>query len=68
MEFEVTNLWLQNEESRIVAKVRFRDEVNTPHNSATIEIFVPMVDSLGEVKRLALEKAREFLGEALAKQ
>lgn len=66
MQVEVTNLWLQNEEKRAVAKVSFRDEVNSPHNSATVEVFIPMAGTLDEVKAAALEKAREFLGQALA--
>lgn len=66
MQIEVTNLWLQNSERRIVAKVRFYDELNSPHNSATAEVFVPMVESLDEIKRSAIEKAREFLAEAIS--
>lgn len=66
MEIEVTNLWLQNEQKRIVAKVSFNDEVNTPHNGATVEVFIPMEGTLEEVKLAAINRAKEFLKEALA--
>ena len=42
MQIEVTNLWLQNAENRAVAKVHFYDETTTPHNSAVVEVFIPM--------------------------
>ncbi len=66
MQVEVTNLWLQNEDKRAVAKVRFHDEVNSPHNGATVDVFIPMGGSIDDMKKAALEKAREFLREALA--
>jgi len=66
MQIEVTKLWLQNEEKRIVATVRCYDEVNTPHNDATVEVFIQMLESLVEVKKAAIERAKKFLEEALA--
>ncbi len=68
MQIEVSRLWLQNEESRIVATVFFHDDHDDdrPHNSSKVEVFIPMVDSLTEIKKLAIEKAREFLTEAIS--
>jgi hypothetical protein len=68
MQIEVSRLWLQNDESRIVATVFFYDDHDDdrPHNSSKVEVFIPMVDSLAEIKKLAIEKAREFLTEAIS--
>ncbi len=66
MRVEVTNLRLQNENKLAVATVYFYDEANSPHNDATVQVFVPLAGTLDEVKAAALEKAREFLRQALA--
>jgi hypothetical protein len=66
MQIEVTNLWLQNEEKRAVAKVSFRDEVNVPRNSAVVDVFIPLTGTIEEMKQVALDRARAFLTEALS--
>lgn len=67
MKINVSSLWLQNEESRIVAKVSFHQDANPPYNGGTVEVFLPMQGTVEEIKAAALVKAREVLAEAIAK-
>lgn len=45
--------------------VTFWDSDGPPHSSANVDVFVPMSDSVTEIKRRALEHARAFLQKAL---
>ena len=63
MEIEVYRI-IPNEDMPIEVRIMISDEVNSPHNCADLTIFVERKDyTLSEIKRVALEKAREFLSQ-----
>jgi hypothetical protein len=49
----------------IEVNVIFRDDVHTPHQSATVTVFLEQKDDLifSEIRDLAIKKARDFLSQ-----
>ncbi|MHC4270572.1 MAG: hypothetical protein ACYSTS_19250 [Planctomycetota bacterium] len=49
----------------IEVHVIFKDEINTPHQSATVTVFLEQKDDLvfSEIRNLAIKKARDFLSQ-----
>ncbi len=49
----------------IEVHVIFEDEINSPHHSATVTVFLEQKDDLvfSEIRDLAIKKARDFLSQ-----
>ncbi len=49
----------------IEVSVVFSDEINSPHQSATVTVFLEQKDDLifSEIRDLAIKKARDFLAQ-----
>lgn len=62
MDIELTKIWFQEEEKRVLATVSYREQQPSGvWNSAKVEVFLDWIDSHAEIKRQALEKAKAFL-------
>lgn len=62
MEIELSKVWFQEEEQRIVVTVSYGEEQpNGVWNRAQASVFLDWIDSYAEIKRQALEKAKTFL-------
>lgn len=62
MKIELSKVWHQEEERRIVTTVVYSEEQpDGTWNSLKLDVFIPWTDSYAEMKRQALEKAKEFL-------
>jgi hypothetical protein len=51
---------------KILARVSFHDPNGPPHNSAVVDVFIEHTDSYAEIRKRAIEAAREFFKKALA--
>ncbi len=49
----------------IEVNVIFRDDIHSPHQSATVTVFLEQKDDLvfSEIRNLAIKKARDFLAQ-----
>jgi hypothetical protein len=62
MEVEISHVEFQEEHDRILVTVSYGEEQpDETWNRATAAVFIPWFDSYEEIKRVALEKAKEFL-------
>jgi hypothetical protein len=51
---------------KIFVRVTFHDDEQSPHDSASVEVFIEPTDSYTEIRQRAVAKARGFFGKALA--
>jgi hypothetical protein len=65
MEISVDKI-LPHEDKEINVTVGFFDESTSPHNSASVTVFIEQKDyTLSELKVEAVRKAKEFLSQAI---
>jgi hypothetical protein len=51
MNIELSKVWFQDEEKRIVVTVTYSEEVGEVNHSAEVSVFIDWVDSYAEIKR-----------------
>jgi hypothetical protein len=66
MHIQVSTISPRDKFNKIHVRVSFWQKKPQFNNSATVEVFVDPTDSYAEIRKRAVEAAREFLTEALA--
>ncbi len=66
MKITVAHILPENVSGNFRVRVNFWDSDGPPHASAEAMVYVPIADSIAEVKRRAIEQARNLFEKALA--
>lgn len=66
MHTQVSTIQPRDKFNKVFVRVTFWQKKPQFNNSATVEVFVEHTDSYAEIRKRAIETAREFFTEALA--